>query len=373
MNQPANPNDPHEDPQVLMHSIIQRVATGPELSKDISRAEARDGMAAILDGRIDPVQAAIFLIALRMKRETDDENLGILDAIRDATLMARANVDELIDIADPYDGYIRTLPAAPFLPAVLAACGVPAISHGVEHMGPKFGLTHRQVLRAAGAAVDLTPVEAAARIADPAIGWAYLDQSSWCPKLHGLAPLRTLIIKRPAITTIETVVGPVRARGRTHLVTGFVHKAYPRIYALLARASGFDSALIVRGVEGGVTPSLRQSGRLFRFDGEEEEYEQEILPGDFGFAGPLRPPPIPGASADQAPEGGAMSIDTEAIAKAAAAAGLATLAGAPGPTRDALISAAALCLWHLRRHATLGIAADAVRVALDSGRAAQRV
>lgn len=373
MNRPANPSKPQSDPQTLMHSIIQRIATGPELSKDITRAEARDGMRAILDSRIDPVQAAIFLIALRMKRETDDENLGILDAIRNSTLTAKVNVDEMIDIADPYDGYIRTLPAAPFLPAVLAACGVPAISHGVERMGPKFGVTHRQVLRAAGVPVDLTPDEAAARIEDPAIGWAYLDQSSWCPKLHALAPLRTLIIKRPAITTIETVVGPVRARGRTHLVTGFVHKAYPRIYALLARASGFDSALIVRGVEGGVTPSLRQSGRVFRFHGQEEEREQQILPGDFGFEEPLRPPPIPGADGheDQEPESSAASLEVEAIAKAAAEAGLAALAGAPGPTRDALVSAGALCLWHLRRHDTLRAAADAVRGALDSGRAPQ--
>jgi uroporphyrin-III C-methyltransferase/precorrin-2 dehydrogenase/sirohydrochlorin ferrochelatase len=35
-----------------------------------------------------------------------------------------------------------------------------------------------------------------------------------------------------------------------------VHKPYPRIYALLARHAGFDSALIVRGVEGSVIPLL---------------------------------------------------------------------------------------------------------------------
>ncbi|MGH8621099.1 MAG: hypothetical protein ACRET3_03080, partial [Burkholderiales bacterium] len=54
----------------LMRSIIQRIATGPELSKDITREEARAGMQLVLEGRVDPVQAGIFLIALRMKRET---------------------------------------------------------------------------------------------------------------------------------------------------------------------------------------------------------------------------------------------------------------------------------------------------------------
>ena len=69
------------DSQALMHSIIQRIATGPELSKDLELEEAKAGMQAILRGEIDDVQSAIFLIALRMKRETEAENKGILSAI----------------------------------------------------------------------------------------------------------------------------------------------------------------------------------------------------------------------------------------------------------------------------------------------------
>jgi anthranilate phosphoribosyltransferase len=218
-----------------MRSIIKRIATGPELSKDISREEAQAGMRFVLDGQVDPVQAGIFLIALRMKRETDDENLGILDALREAAHVVTAAVDEVVDIADPYDGFNRTLPASPFLPVVLAACGIPAVSHGVERMGPKYGVTHRQVLRAAGVPVNLAPEQAAARLGDPDIGWVYVDQEAFCPKLHRLSSLRTLIVKRPAITTAEVLIGPLRGRRKTHLVTGYVHKPYPRIYALLAR------------------------------------------------------------------------------------------------------------------------------------------
>ena len=54
----------------LIYSIIQRIATGPELSKNIETEEAKVAMSAILSGEIDEVQTAIFLIALRMKRET---------------------------------------------------------------------------------------------------------------------------------------------------------------------------------------------------------------------------------------------------------------------------------------------------------------
>src|SRR5262249_42087194 len=148
-------------------AYLQRIATGPELSKDLARDEARDGMTLVLNGTISQVQAAVFLIALRMKRESDDENLGVLDALRAATNSAAAPVDDLVDVADPYDGFVRTLPASPFLPATLAACGLPAVIHGCARLGPKFGLTVRQVLAKAGVPVDATPADAARRIADP--------------------------------------------------------------------------------------------------------------------------------------------------------------------------------------------------------------
>jgi len=363
------------DATALMSSILKRIATGPELSKDLSREEACEGMRLVLDGQVDPVQAGVFLIALRMKRETDDENRGMLDAIRAATRRVVAPVDEVVDIGDPYDGCNRTLPATPFLAPVLAACGVAAFSHGVESMGPKYGVTHRQVLRAAGLPVDLGSEEAAARLGAPGIGWAYIDQKTFCPKLHALTDLRTLIVKRPAITTAEVLAGPVRGRVKTHLVTGFVHKAYPRIYALLARHAGYDSALLVRGVEGGVVPSLCQTGKVFRYLDGGEEQATEFKPGELGIEQTVRAPRIPGAAASDATEGdhAGAAIDNAAVAKAAAKAGMAALAGQPGPTRDSLVYGAALCLWHLGRHGALKSAADAVRGVLESGKALEHL
>ena len=88
--------------------------------------------------------------------------------------------------------------------------------------------------RRRGAAGRSLPRPGRGRIADPAIGWAYLDQRAYCPKLHALIGLRELIVKRPAITTAEPCIGPIRGRSETHLVTGYVHKGYPKVYTLLA-------------------------------------------------------------------------------------------------------------------------------------------
>lgn len=362
------------DAETAMRSYLQRIATGPELSKSISLEECRHGMRLILDGEADPVQAGIFLIALRMKRESDDETRGMLEAIREATLRVEARVDDVLDLADPYDGYNRTLPASPFLPALLAACGAPAFSHGVRSVGPKFGATHHQVLAAAGAGVDLTPEEVAARLEDPAIGWGYLDQSRFCPKLFALTELRRLMVKRPAITTTEVLAGPIQGRKATHLVTGFVHKPYPRIYALLARHAGYDSALLVRGTEGGVIPSLRQTGRIWHYHDKGAEQEVDLKPESLGINQELRAVPLPEhlPGYRKKTDGDASGVDAQAIAAEAARAGVEALEGKTGATFDSLVYGASLCLWHLKRHRSLAEAAEAVRQVLGSGKALQR-
>ena len=355
----------------LMRAIIQRIATGPELGKDVTRDEARRGMRLVLDGAVDPVRAAVFLIALRMKRETDDENLGILDAVLETSETVTAPVDEVVDLSDPYNGFNRNLPVSAFLPAVLAACGAPAISHGVESVGPKFGATHHRVLAACGAPVTLTPREVSARLADPDVGWAYCDQSVFNPKLHALAELRSLIVKRPALTTVEVMAGPVRGRRRTHVVTGYVHKPYARIYAMLARRAGFDSALIVRGVEGGIIPSLRQGAKVWTYHDGAEEHDSDVSPRALGIEQTVRAVPLPEGIEGyrRKNDDTGAEVDGLAIATAAARAGLDALEGAPGPARDSFVYAAALILRHIGKAKGLAEGAALVRTALDDGRA----
>ena len=248
---------------------------------------------------------------------------------------------------------------------------MPAISHGVESMGPKFGATHHRVLAASGARVDSTPREVCARLADPETGWAYCDQSVFNPKLHALAELRSLIVKRPALTTVEVMAGPVRGRRRTHVVTGYVHKPYARVYTMLARSAGFESALIVRGVEGGVVPSLRQGAKVWAFHDSGEEHDTDITPETLGIEQTVRAVPlaegIEGYRRKSDATGG--EVDGLAIAGAAARAGLDALGGAPGPARDSLVYAAALVLRHVGKVERLDEGADVVRAAIDSGRA----
>ncbi len=358
------------DPNLAMRSYIQRVATGPEYSKDISFEEARDAMTHILNTSADPVQAGIFLIALRMKRETLDENGGCLQAIIDAANIATAEVDHVIDVADPYDGYTRGTPVSAFIPAVLAACGLPAVSHGAEAVGPKYGATHRKVLRAAGINVDYDMQQALAKINNPDSAWAYLDQKVICPSLHDLIPLRTQIVKRPVITTVEVLIGPVRGKKSTTLMTGYVHKPYPPVYTHLAKVSGFDSAVLVRGVEGGVIPSLKQESKYFEYKNNGDLTEVEIHPEHINIQQNVRAVPLPELNAAKSKgDETAAKVDIDQLAEEAAKVGLAALQGEQGAARDSLIYSSAIMLTHMGAENSIQASAAKVRAVIDSGKA----
>jgi len=358
----------------FMRDVLQRIATGPTLSKDLPREDAYRAMRIILDGRADEIQAGIFLIALRMKRETDDELVGVLDAVNSGVADQVLAVDHLLTLVDPYDGYLRGTPAAPFLPAVLAACGERVLSHGMLSMGPKFGASHESVLREAGVVMPTTLDTAAGLLESDDCGWAYLPQSVMAPELAALAALRTRIVKRPCLTTLEVAVKPYRPRVGCHLVTGFVHKPYPPIYAKLAVAGGFQSSIVVRGVEGGVVPSLTQAARYFVSEDGETLTQVEIEPGVLGIERKERAVPLPetlvndsvrSVKAPDNPFANALSVH-------AAALGLAALQGNNGYTRDSLIYSTAVILQARGSARSLIESAEQVRQVLDNGSALDR-
>jgi anthranilate phosphoribosyltransferase len=224
---------------------IRRVAVGPRASRDLTREEARDALDQILTKSVSELRAGVLLIALRMKRETLDENRGMLDALREHACGVVAPVDAVLDLADPYNGYRRVPHFAPFVAAVLAAAGVPTVIHGGAGIPPKRGCTHRAVLRELGGDVDAPVAAIAARLAT--VGWGYVDVCQHSPALAALRSLRDEIVKRPALSALEKLILPIRGRQETRLAVGYVHQGYDE--ALHAVVED-DPALVVRVVRG---------------------------------------------------------------------------------------------------------------------------
>ncbi len=360
---------------LLMRSAIQRVATGPELSKNISYEEAQAVMHAILNGTADPVQAGVFLIGLRMKRETDEELKGVLDALRQHTVKVVSNQPDVVVMSEPYNGFNRTVQGSLFALPVLAACGVPAYSHGVELVGPKFGITHHNILKALGGNPLQSAEQLSAQLDNQQSGWGYIDQRVFAPKLEALTTLRNQIIKRPVLSTTEVVLCPIQGAEQTHLLTGYVHKPYRETYAMLARYVGFDSLLLVRGTEGGVTPSFRADAHVVRYKGEapEEEHDLPLQPLDMMRTYRALDIPDNMTLATEDPTTLGMKWDINDLAKLCAEQGRAALEDTPGPVHDAAVLDTALTLWHLGRVDALLDGVNMARKAITSGDALARL
>ena len=357
----------------LMKSVIQRVATGPELSKNISREEAKASMDSILNREVSDIRSAIFLIALRMKRETEDENLGVQDAMNENTSQITCALDNVINVADPYDGYTRNIPSSLYILPLLAELGFPAFSQGVESVGPKYGCTHHKILKLAGLDVLLSDKEVCDKLENKKIGWGYIDQSIFAPKLYGLKDLRSEIIKRPVITTIEVLANPIKAKN-THFVTGYVHKPYPPIYLMLARNAGFDSSIVIRGTEGGIVPSLRQKANAhFYLNKDKNDELIEIEPGkDLDINQNVRAVKIPDEFEKKTKlDKIEIKVDAKEIAKESLKLGMDALSGTAGPMRDCIALSTSIILQHVSQQSITDCFRE-INDVLDSGAALKR-
>lgn len=358
--------------QLRMREYLQLVATGPELSKSLNESQAEDGMAMILNGDIDSVRAGIFLIALRMKRETDAENIGILNALMGAMEKANTESPNVLAIADPFNGYLRTLTATPFLPPVFAACGLPTYIHGLKSVGPKYGITANLVLSEAGCNVDVSVRNAVSVLDNSSIGWTYLDQEHYIPRLHDLVELRDTMVKRTCISTLEVVLRPICGSSSTHLMTGFVHKAYPPVYAKLAACAGFTSVAIVRGVEGGCIPSLSQVSRYF--DCPNETLNQvRLSPKDLGIDQENRGVIISDQFLAKMKKTGYQNTDKlEDVVKQNLSLGLNALNNNSGAMLDSIVFAVAIGLAQVGMVSNLNEGAEKARQVITSGDALSR-
>jgi anthranilate phosphoribosyltransferase len=119
-----------------MKSYLQKIATGPKMSKDLTEVEAEDALSLILKGEVSKVRSAIFLIAARMKLETLEENVGYWKAMDKTTIRHPIQLAQLLQIADPFDGFNRVPYFGFYTIPVLAALGLPSFGHSAPSLPP---------------------------------------------------------------------------------------------------------------------------------------------------------------------------------------------------------------------------------------------
>ncbi len=116
-------------------TILARVADGQTLSA----AEAEAAFGVIMDGLIAPERIAAFLMALRVRGETQDELLGGVTALRARMHTVPAMPADTIDVCGTGGDNYGTLNVSTAVAFVLSALGVPVAKHGNRAISSRSG------------------------------------------------------------------------------------------------------------------------------------------------------------------------------------------------------------------------------------------
>lgn len=310
----------------------------------LSREEARLTMSEILEGAASPAQIAAFIVALRMKGETVDELVGMVDAMLAAS--TRVEIDTagpVVDIVGTGGDRAHTINVSTLSALVVAGAGGKVCKHGNRAASSACGAA--DLLEALGVAVDIGPEAVARCVSEAGMGFCFAPR--YHPAMRHAGPSRRDL----GIPTAFNILGPLSNPGRVRrYLIGVADERMATRMAGVLQANGTVRALIVHGGDG--LDELTTTGPstvVELSDGEISSWS--VDPADLGLARVDREDLV----------GGDAQTNAELARR--------VLAGEPGPHRDIVIlnAGAGLMAAGLESSLEAGIAAAARSI--DSGAA----
>ena len=323
----------------MIVAAIAAIADG----RDLSRAEAREVMGAVMRGEATPAQIGGLLVGLRTKGETVDEITGFAEAMREHVLPVAPTRTPIVDVVGTGGDGARTFNISTAAAVVAAAAGAAVAKHGNRAASSACGSA--DVLEELGLALELPPERIAASIDEH--GFGFMFARAHHPAMRHAAAVRQELGTRTVFNVLGPLANPAGARDG---VFGVYAPDLARTYAEALAGLGASRALVVHGT-GGIDELTPSGPNLVVEVVDGEVTELELDPRDLGIE-PSDPTEL---------RGGTPAENAAAIRR--------VLEGERGPKRDAVVLNAAGALM------TAGVVpdlADGVAVAssaLDSGEA----
>lgn len=311
----------------------------PDPAAPLSRDDAAQAFADILDARTSEQAVADFLVALSERGETSLEIAEAARALRARLIPIDAPADAIDVCGTGGDGH-HTLNVSTAVSLVVAATGVPVAKHGNRAASSKAGAA--DTLEALGLDMDRAGRLAEASLRD--LGITFLFAANHHPAMKRITPIRRQIGKR----TIFNLMGPLaNPAGVSRQLIGIARPDYVPVYAEALSQLHTDAALVVSGEEGldelsGAGPSIVECIGAITLP-------QRVLPEDAGL--PRHP--------IAALRGGDPAHNAAALRR--------LLLGEKGAYRDAVLLNAAAALMVAGRVDSLSDGAEEAREVLDNG------
>lgn len=210
----------------------------------LTRPQARAAMTEVLDGAASPAQIAAFIVALRMKGETVEELVGMVDAMLEAATLVEIDTSgPVIDIVGTGGDRAHTINVSTIASIVVAGAGGRVCKHGNRAASSSCGSA--DLLEALGVAIELGPVGVARCVEQAGIGFCFAPR--YHPAMRHAGPSRRDL----GIPTAFNILGPMSNPGRVRrYVIGVADERVSHRMAEVLRANGAEHALIVHGGDG---------------------------------------------------------------------------------------------------------------------------
>lgn len=222
----------------MYKDVITKISEG----KEINKIEAEEIMESIIEGKLSKVQMTAILIAIKMKRESKEEIIGFVKAIKKYT--KTVEIDEYsIDTCGTGGDYKNTFNISTAVSIVAAAAGVTVAKHGNHSITSKSGSA--DILRELGVKLNITKEEAEDSLEKNKMTFFYAP--NYNNALKEVIELRQEIGTRTIFNLLGPLLNPVNIKGQ---VIGVYDGCYTEILAETLKGLGRERALVVSGNDG---------------------------------------------------------------------------------------------------------------------------
>ena len=310
--------------------------------QNLSPAEARLAMAAMMEGTLTHAQAAGLLIALKMKGETAEEISEFAIAMREHGVKIHPHAQPLVDTCGTGGDSSHTFNVSTAAGIIASACGVKIAKHGNRSVSGKCGSA--DVLEALGVKM-LSPPEVEKCIDE--IGFGFMFAPLFHPAMKNVMPIR----KELGVRTVFNILGPLSnpAGAKRQVLGVYSQLLVPKMAEVLLKL-GSEHALVVHS-EGIDEIGLGRTQVCEVLDGKISEFAMHG--SDFG----MESLELPKVHSSQ--EGAKVLLDV--------------LAGTEGAALDVSLLNAAAAIYVSGKAASIKEGLSIAKQAVSSGAAAEKL
>lgn len=213
--------------------------------ENLSAADARSAMDAILSGEVSTPLLAAFLVALRMKGETPDELLGFAEAMRAKAepIHVALQGEPLLDTCGTGGAQPITFNISTVVAFVVAGAGVRVAKHGNRSHTSLCGSA--DILEGLGVKIALTGEQMAASIRE--VGFGFLFANAVHPAMKHAAAARSELKMRTAFNLLGPLTNPA---GATAQLVGAPSIRAAELMAQALASLGLPRGFVVHGMDG---------------------------------------------------------------------------------------------------------------------------